>query len=81
MLKKFINTKLAYDEQKKYINGADVNDLIIIFSYTGNYFLEGKQNVFDFSGINFITNDYHNYYENSHYRPHVADYIMKEIYK
>ena len=41
----------------------------------------GKQNVFDFSGINFITNDYHNYYENSHYRPHVADYIMKEIYK
>ena len=43
--------------------------------------LFGKQNVFDFSGINSITNDYHNYYENSHYRPHVAEFIMHKIYK
>ena len=43
--------------------------------------LFGRENVFNFSGINFITNNYQNYYENSHYRPHVAEYIMKEIYK
>ena len=41
----------------------------------------GKENVFDFSGINIITNDFHNYYENSHYRPHIADLIMKNIYQ
>ncbi len=41
----------------------------------------GKVNVYDFSGINSITNDFHNYYENSHYRPHIADSIMKNIYQ
>jgi len=59
-----------YDQIK--INSSDIEILYKIFD---------KAYVFDFSGINFITNDYHNYYENSHYRPHVADYIMKEIYK
>lgn len=43
--------------------------------------LFGRREVYDFSGINFITKDYRNYYENSHYRPHVADHIMNEIYK
>lgn len=47
--------------------------------YLENIF--GKENVFDFSGINEITNDYTNYYENSHYRPHVARNIMQKIYK
>ena len=41
----------------------------------------GQKNVFDFSGINSITKDYHNYYENSHYRPRIADSIMGVIYK
>ena len=59
-----------YDQLK--FNKSDVRILQMLF---------GDENVFDFSGINFITNDYHNYYENSHYRPHVADYIMKVIYK
>jgi hypothetical protein len=41
----------------------------------------GKDNVFDFSGINKFTSNYRNYYETSHYRPHVAREIMNEIYK
>ena len=41
MMKKFIRTKLAYDEQLKFINEADDTDLIIVFSYTGTYFAEG----------------------------------------
>ncbi len=41
----------------------------------------GKQNVFDFSGVNEITNDLHNYYEFSHYRPFIAARIMDSIYK
>jgi DNA-binding MurR/RpiR family transcriptional regulator len=45
MLKKFINTKLAYDEQVNYINEADKRDLIIVFSYTGKYFVEGLRNI------------------------------------
>jgi hypothetical protein len=45
------------------------------------YSLFGEERVFDFSGINGITNDFHNYYEASHYRPHVARQIMNEIYK
>lgn len=42
--------------------------------------LFGKNNVYDYSGVNNITNDYHNYYENSHYRPCVTRKIMDEIY-
>lgn len=40
----------------------------------------GKENIFDFSGINKFTCNYQNYYENSHYRPHVAREIMEIIY-
>ena len=42
--------------------------------------LFGKDNVFDFSGINKFTKDYNNYYESSHYRPHIAREIMQLIY-
>jgi hypothetical protein len=42
--------------------------------------LFGKENIYDFSGINKFTNDYRNFYENSHYRPHVAAEIMKLLY-
>ena len=41
----------------------------------------GKENVYDFSGINKWTKDPHNYYEHSHYRPSVAAEIMDSIYK
>jgi hypothetical protein len=42
--------------------------------------LFGKKNVFDYSGINNFTKDYTNFYENSHYRPHVSRKILDEIY-
>lgn len=59
-----------YDQMKLNLN--DINTLNNVF---------GKENIYDFSGINIITNDFHNYYENSHYRPHIADSIMKNIYE
>ena len=43
--------------------------------------LFGRKNVYDFSGINNITNNIMNYYDWSHYRPHVAKYILDVIYK
>lgn len=43
--------------------------------------LFGSESVHDFSGINEFTSDYRNYYEDSHYRPHVAKEIMKRIYQ
>lgn len=58
-----------YDQVK--INKRDLN-------YLKNLF--GSENVYDFSGINKITSDYHNYYETSHYRPVVCDSILKIIY-
>lgn len=41
----------------------------------------GTGNVFDFSGINDITGDKYNYYENSHYLPRVAAGIMDSVYR
>ncbi len=38
MLGKQITTKLAYKEQMEYLENIDHDDLVIIFSYTGNYF-------------------------------------------
>ena len=40
----------------------------------------GSDNVFDYSGINEITNSKYNYYEDSHYRYHVGRKILSEIY-
>jgi len=59
-----------YNQQK--LNLADLNILKSLF---------GNENVFDFSGINEITNNMYNYYETSHYRPHVAKMIIDEIYR
>lgn len=59
-----------YDQIK--INKSDLKYLKTLF---------GEENVFDFSGINRFTKDYKNYYESSHYRPHVAKEIMEIIYK
>jgi hypothetical protein len=39
-----------------------------------------KNNVFNFSGKNKFTESIYNYYEDSHYRPHVANQIMEQIY-
>jgi len=59
-----------YDQIK--LNESDLEYLRSLF---------GEERVFDFSGINDITNDYRNYYESSHYRPHVARQILDSIYK
>ena len=58
-----------YDQRKFH-----PKDLIVLDS------IFGQSNVFDFSGINKFTNDFHNYYEQNHYRPTVASEILKEIY-
>jgi hypothetical protein len=58
-----------YDQKK--LNPKDLEILKLIF---------GCSNVFDFSGINSITIDYHNYYETSHYRPKIGQQIMDSIY-
>jgi hypothetical protein len=57
---------------QKKLNKADLDYLNTLF---------GENRVFDYSGINAFTNDYHNYYEASHYRPCVANAILKNIYK
>ena len=53
-----------------YINPLDLKILRDIFG----------GNVYDFSGKNDITDNYVNYYEASHYRPHVASYILDSVY-
>jgi hypothetical protein len=40
----------------------------------------GKENVFDFSGINEYTADVHNYYEQSHYRPVLGIRLLERVY-
>lgn len=42
--------------------------------------LFGATNVLDASGVNDITADYTNYYESSHYRPHVAKMLLDSVY-
>lgn len=58
-----------YDQIR--INPADVAVLESVF---------GAERVFDFSGPNAYNSDFHNYYEQSHYRPVVARDIMDKIY-
>ena len=41
----------------------------------------GKEYIYNFSGKNQFTEPIYNFYENSHYRPHVANEIMEIIYK
>ena len=41
----------------------------------------GAENVYDFSGINEFTEDYHNYYEAGHYRPLLGNKLLERIYK
>ncbi|WP_280670793.1 hypothetical protein [Dysgonomonas sp. PH5-37] len=53
------------------LNDKDVSYLEGVF---------GKENVFDFSGKNPITESKYNYYERNHFRPLVGDSIMNRIY-
>lgn len=58
-----------YDQIK--INPDDLQFLYDVF---------GKDYVFDFSGVNKWNEDFHNYYETSHYRSCVANDIMRIVY-
>jgi len=58
--------------QQIEINEKDLEKLNKIF---------GQNTVFNFSGINQITQNYKNYYESSHYRPNVGDSILNYVYK
>ncbi|CAH0995005.1 hypothetical protein EMA8858_01125 [Emticicia aquatica] len=59
----------TYDQN--YFNKSDYEFLVRYF---------GKENIYDFSGINEYTNDKTNYYEIYHYKPVVANQIMDKIY-
>lgn len=54
------------------LNPEDIKSLQNLF---------GKDRIHDFSGINAYTNEVHNYYETSHFRPHVANALLKEVYR
>jgi hypothetical protein len=43
--------------------------------------LFGKKNVFNFSGQTEFSKDKHNYFEVSHFRPHVGRLLMDKIYQ
>lgn len=58
-----------YDQKK--LNPEDLHILQEVF---------GAAHVFDFSGINAFTRSRYNYYEASHYRPFIADSIMRIVY-
>ena len=55
-----------------YINPDDLNIISNIF---------GNQNVYDFTGENEFTESIYNYYDFTHYRPHVGKELMKIIYR
>jgi len=59
-----------YDQIK--LNESDLAYLRSLF---------GNDRVFDFAGISDITNNIHNYYEDSHYRPHVTRKMLESMYR
>lgn len=59
------------DYQQKKANLKDVIKLKEIF---------GDDAVWDFTGINEYTNDYHNYYDPGHYRPFIGARLLNRIY-
>jgi len=63
---------ISPDYKQAYINPLDVRILKRIF---------GKNNIFDFTGINQYTADKHNFYEKGHYRPLLGNKLLKTIYK
>lgn len=67
------NYKIVFSPlySQKSINPDDLMTLKSIF---------GDDNVFNFSGVNEITSDYHHYYEASHYHSVIASEIMDSIY-
>ncbi len=44
------------------------------------YSIFGKENIYNFSGVNSLTSSISNYFESSHYKPKVANTILDSIY-
>ncbi len=65
---KIIISPLYY---KTKMNRTDLELLRSIFD---------EENIYDYSGLNSWTKDYKNYYDPSHFRPHIARQILKDIY-
>lgn len=63
---------ISPDYNQKKLHSDDMEILQSIF---------GKENVYDFSGINEFTEDYHNYYELGHYRPLLGKILLERIYR
>lgn len=63
---------MSPDYSQDRLNGYDREKLYAIF---------GRCNVFDFTGVNCYTSDYHNFYEKAHYRPVLGNQLLKLVYK
>ncbi|MGL4630920.1 MAG: hypothetical protein ACRCVT_06905, partial [Leadbetterella sp.] len=59
-----------YDQRE--LNTQDIKTLTTVF---------GKENFYNYAGVNKYTQDKGNYFEIAHYRPHVGRAIMDEIYR
>lgn len=59
------------DYYQQRINSLDIKKLKEIF---------GNNAIWDFTGINEYTSDYHNYYEPGHYRPFIGEKLLEKIY-
>ena len=62
---------ISPDWDQRRFNPADKAEMDSIF---------GKGVVYDFSGVNEFTEDYHNYYERAHYRPQLSERLLGIIY-
>ena len=62
---------ISPDYNQKKLNPSDTEMLNKVF---------GHECVFDFSGINKYTEDYHFYYEQGHYRPVLGNLLLDSIY-
>lgn len=58
-----------YDQRK--LSETDLQVLISIF---------GKNHICDYSGVNTITNNIGNYYEEKHFKPYIANKLLKQSY-
>lgn len=63
---------ISPDYKQVAMNPKDRESLYVIF---------GRKNVFDFTGVNRFTADYHDYYEAAHYRPRLGDRVMRAVYR
>ena len=67
-----IKVVISPDYDQETFNHTDMQILRKIF---------GSENVFDFTGVNEYTNDVHNFYESTHYRPALGKKLLQKIYK